>query len=253
MKKITEHSLDQFIRFPHELSLEEKMQIEKGLEESDDLKKIYNFLKEFYSEYDSVLPKSKNVIELKPYSHKSTRSGPVVLAAMSVQAQTTGLKTMTTLISKEENTVVRVLENQKDKSLDFHVLVNEFQKSERAILSLLNPELDLVTDVEGKLKGIKELSDVSWDEVHSLLRIPISKLELHPNLPDSIQIKNVADTDIQLKISESKITLSFELFPTTLTRVLWVHGNEAILKRIVDRTISFTTKEEATGILYFYE
>lgn len=253
MKKITEHKIEQFIRFPHELSSDEKKQIENAIRVSDEMRRTYYFYKEFYAEYDRISGSSKNVIVLKPYSFKKSRKGPVVLAAMTGKTPLSGLKTLATLVSEKEKSVVRILEDQRDKTLQFHVLMKDLKQSERAILSLISPELDLVTNTDGKLKGVQELSDVSWEQAHTLLRLPVFKKEVHLTNSNSFTLKEVSDTDIWVMIEASRIILNFEVFPPKLTRVLWTQGKKTELKRIDQSQLSFTIESKEPGMLYFYE
>ncbi|MEX2411990.1 MAG: hypothetical protein WD607_11615 [Candidatus Paceibacterota bacterium] len=254
MERISEHNIEQYIRFPEELSEHEKKEIEKAISESEETQKLYEFLSAFYEELDEVVPNSATVIPLKLFQSEEYHSGPVVLAAMTSDPTSTTLETKATLFSDEQKTLVRILENKADNSLQFHVIGQNRFKCERAILSILKPELDLVTNEKGKLKDVRDLSNIRWNKISALLRVPVFKSTIAYNetvAPHTLL--DVSGANIRVELRADKLILQFDKKEHKLTRVLLVQGRRTELKRIIETTVEFFTTGNDKLSLYFYE
>jgi hypothetical protein len=254
LSKISEHKIEQFIRFSYELSREEKEAIKREVETSEEAQKIFQFLSDYYEELDKTNKLSAHLIPLNIFKEKQ-HPGPVVLAAMSTEIEESTLTTKATLVSEEHKTLVRILENRKNKSLQFHVIGEDIDRNRHAILSLVQQEIDLVTDQYGKLKGVQELSDIKWDEVPALLRLPVDKCQIH-NVEDgeTLQPKKVDGFNIRLSEDGQEILIDVENAVSNITRILMTQGAYSELRKANQSHINFTrkqTEEEAT--LYFYE
>lgn len=254
MKKVSEHRIEQYLRFPDELNSEERKEIRQAIQQSPEARELHDYLKDFYTEFDRISRSQAFVIPLKAANEKSIRQGPVVLAAMTPKSNSSSsLLTKATLISKEHKALVRVLEDQKDRSLQFHVLGERPHLNERAILSLIDPEIDLVTDKYGRLKHVKELSDIHWQEVSTLLRLPVFKKEVQITTPTPFRVTGVSGTDILINRNEDTLTFEFEKSDHRLTRVLLVQDNSTELFRIDHLKLTIDISKEAGASLYFYE
>lgn len=253
MKKISEYRIEQYLRFPEELNSEERKEIVLAIRQTPEARELYDYLKEFYTEFDRFSRSQAFVIPLKAVTEKVMNQGPVVLAAMTPKADSSSLLTKATLISKEHKALVRVLENQEDQTLQFHVLGERPHLNECAILSLVDPEIDLVTDKHGRLKHVKELSDIKWNEVSTLLRLPVFKKEFQLTTPTPFRVTDISDTDILINRHEDRLILKFEKKDHRLTRVLLVQENSTELFRVDHLKLTIDISKEAGASLYFYE
>ncbi|MEX0721400.1 MAG: hypothetical protein WD059_12080 [Balneolaceae bacterium] len=257
MKKISEHIIEQYIRFPQELSLVERKEVSFAIKHSQEAKKIYSFLKEYYQEFDRLFGVQTNIIPLQVAEYKNDKTGPVVLAAMTPETTTQVLKTKAILVSEERKTLVRILENQLSHSLQFHIISEQKNQVERAILSLVHPEMDLVTDENGKLKNVRELSDVHWESVSTLLRLPVEKITLDTDgsIPHALQ--NVLDSEMTISQKKNKLELNVINADSKLTRVLAVNGEHVVLQHFEEQKAEIDLADgDITGgsvTLYFYE
>lgn len=254
MEKITEEILEQYLRFPDELSEQEKKEIEAGLKDSEELRLVYTWLKDFYEEFDKISHETPSVVPLKAVRYDAYENGPVVLAAMTQAPDKSTLITKATLVSEEHHTLVRVLENTLDKSLQFYVLSKEPAGKERAILSIVKPEMDLVTDANGRLKNVKELSDIQWDTAATLLRIPVEKTSFIPShLGKARMTKEVRGEEVELRHEGSSVAVTFTGSQTKITRVLLVQHQSTVLKSVENGRVRFEVHPEQKVQLFFYE
>lgn len=253
MKKITEHKIEQYLRFSYELTKEEMEEIKEVLEYSEEAQKMYAFLKQYYDELDRVSGIRSYVIPLKTKKDTPQFSRPVVLAAMSAEKKAASLVTKATLISEEHKTLVRVLEDQSDHTLQFHVIGERPDNNERAILSVVKHNVDLVTDNRGKLKNVRELSDIHWNEVSTLLRLPVYKTEFALN-NKSFTLTDIAGTDVRIGQDKEHLIVTIEdITSSGLTRILMVQDNSVELRRLENSKVRFQLDKQADVQLYFYE
>ncbi|MCP9291479.1 hypothetical protein [Gracilimonas sediminicola] len=254
MSKIDEYKIEQYIRFAEELTEEEKNEVERLIETSDEMQAIYLFLKQFYEEFDKASRVSKAVIPLT-LLQKHQHSGPVVLAAMTKESSASGLVTKATLVSEERKTVVRILEDEQSHSLQFHVIGNQKQPNSYVILSLLNPQVDLVTNEKGKLKGVQELSDIDWSTVSTLLRIPVFKTTVHPGISNkSFNVKNESGQEVEIQKYDEHVQIKVKNEGSVLSRVLVVQDKSSDLIKMSGQPINFElTDPHSKAHLYFYE
>ncbi|WP_020403680.1 hypothetical protein [Gracilimonas tropica] len=252
MKRISEHTIEQYIRFSYELSTAKKEEIRKAIEESAEAKKIYEFLVKYYQELDRLSDTRTSIISLKAFRYDSKEPGPVVLAAMTSEQKKRSLTTKATLVSEEYKTLVRVLEKEADHSLQFHVISGDSDRSRYAILSLVNPEIDLVTDQNGKLKDVRNLSDLNWDSISSILRVPVMLVEVDPKKTEAFRLANQESVGLGLHGKTLEVHLSEE--KTRFSRMLLVQEEYSELKVINQQKLSFelpSVDKECT--LCFYE
>lgn len=251
MKKISEHSLEQYIRFSYELSPARRDEIKRAIRNSEELQQIYNFLKVYYKELDQVSVVQANVFPLQPMQYEKRKAGRVVLAAMTSSPKNTALLTRATLVSKECKTLVRVLENEIDQSLQFHIISEKDGQNERAILSLVNPDIDLVTDDFGKLKGVRNLSDIDWESISSVLRVPVLKLAMDLK---TATFPSAGNSNIQMHYEGKKIEVSVEKCDKSYSRILLVQKGYTELQVITTNKVVFDLEiNDVPFTLYFYE
>ncbi|MAO65754.1 MAG: hypothetical protein CL666_12225 [Balneola sp.] len=251
MKKISEHSIEQYIRFSDELSSARKREIKQVIDQSEELQATYQFLLSYYEELDRVFGVQPFVFPLKPLQLKERSAGPVVLAAMTSAQERSMLQTRVTLVSEENNRVVRVLENERDNCLQFHVISEKEGQNERVILSLVKPEIDLVTDEFGKLKGVRDLSNIDWNSIYSVLRVPGLKLEIDPEYHSF----PVADhSKVQLSFDGKKIEISVAHCDNDYSRILLVQKGSTELQIVTANKVVFNLEaNDKPFSLYFYE
>lgn len=251
MKKINEKDIEQYIRFPQELSAEEIAEIVYAIESSDETRIIYEFLREYYLNLDRIELSKTYTFSLRAVHLRQANSGPVVLAAMTTEKPIQKLKTRATLVSEEHNTLIRVLENIDTNLLQFHILSQQYN-SERAILSIMNPEIDLVSDKNGKVRNVENLSDIQWETISTILRLPVYKIKIDLNARVPNLLQNVLDSNIEISYADEKLKLRV-LNSSKLTRVLSIQGQEVLLNYFDNQIAEIECYGDKSVTLYFYE
>lgn len=253
MREVNEHIIERYIRYPETLSEQERREVEQLLEDSAEAKAIHRFLTKYYAEFDELTQVNSGVIPLsiKP---KANISGPVILAAKSSSNSPKALVTKATLISEEQKTLVRVLENQETELLQFHVLSEREQLNGYTILSLDNPQVDLVTDANGKLKDVKGLSNVKWEQVQALLRVPVFKKEIDiENLSKGFELQGVSGSNLTFSKDQDNLMIGIGQGFPGISRVLAVSGEEVNLYKVNDDVLKLTSLATSKIKFYFYE
>ncbi|SMO50671.1 hypothetical protein [Gracilimonas mengyeensis] len=258
MRKVSEYKIEQYLRYPQTLSDEERTFISEEIKNSAEASKIYRFLKEYYEELDAIKSEKESVIplEFKRQKQNPGVGSPVVLAAMSENSEKASLVTKATLVSERPKTVVRVLENKMDDTLQFHVHGEEPGTTERVIVSFQNPKLDLVTDEEGKLKQVRELSDIQWEEVSAVLRIPVFRFNMNKvNHGKLYSLRDVGGSEVKINQTKEEVTFVVKDQESSLSRILMVNkkSDEVILNRIDPEGTSFSFRGRMEAIFYFYK
>lgn len=250
MKRIQEKDIEQFVRFPHRLNADKINDIREAIDDSDETREIYEFYCEFYKEYDRVSEKRAYTIQLSTF-RKTRIHGPVILAAKSVADDHEKLKTLTTLVSEEHKVVVRVLENSTDASIQIHVLNNKSESIGHTVLSLPEYDLDIVTDEQGKVKGIKNLSDVEWNRIKPILRLPVKKKVFNAKDTSDSHFE-VEGNEVEIAIGNEYVELNSNLFLTDISRLLLVTAIETELVRTGQETVRVNMEKPEDLTVYFY-
>ncbi len=180
MSEDLEYRIEQFLRFPEELTLEEYAEMERLIKQDDNARQIAEWLGDFYGELDQL--NRPTVIQLHPKSYDPKTSGPMVLAAMTSETLESGLATRAVLAAEEHKTLLRVLEDRKHKAFQFHVISKYVGKEDRVLVEIQESGFEFITGKGGSLKNIrkKELYDLNWDEVLAMVRVPSGKCSYDP-------------------------------------------------------------------------
>lgn len=228
MSDITEQDIEQFIRFPETLSKQKYVAVEKAMDSSEELRELAAFFKDYDSIFSKLnAPKDrKNIIALalfqpepeKPYANQ------LLLAAQSKQ-KSAQLKTVTTLASDEDETLVKVLYSRPDNEYQIRVLSNCIT-DEPCILSLQDVSTDLIISDEGKLTFTPdfEIEEYDWEQAAFALRVPVASFNCSANkLTEKEQTYNTGGLTVDLEIKDGQLSgaVSFtESNTESVTRVL---------------------------------
>ncbi|HAH49832.1 MAG TPA: hypothetical protein DCL80_00585 [Balneola sp.] len=249
MDKIDEYKIEQFLRFPEEMSHSEHNEIRQLIEDEPEAKAIAEWLSSFYEKYDELNKPNVITLSLREYNPKTT--GPMVLAAMSFEPEDYGLKTKATLASEEYQTLLRVLEDQKSHEYQFHVISKFISPKDRVLITIDDLGIDLITDKGGKLKNVQksELSDLNWNGVLAQLRVSICTCEYEPG-PDA-RIENITVCD-ECSITVSNQECTLHAFKTKISSILVEQDEETRLLYLNTNVISFPVNSEKPFRVHLY-
>jgi hypothetical protein len=219
MGKITEKKIEQFIRFPQALNIEEQTAVERAMASSKRWQGYAAFFKKFYRLFNQSdgRSSSKNyVINLTQYQLKTDPAHPdkLVLAAQSGNTETETLRTIATLASEKDKTVVRVLDQKKSDQYQIHVLSNFLEPGDMSILSISEIDTDFVINEKGRLffKPDDDLENYDWNNASVTLRIPFEKISFSVAELDHTgeKVCKFDDFLLRIKINEGRIAGNIE-------------------------------------------
>lgn len=240
-----EHRIEQYLRYPTELSEEERFKIELLLKTDGEAIEIAKWLHDFYDEFDQL--NKPKLITLSPQKYNPKVSGPMVLAAMSTEAIHKGLTTKATFASEEHKTLLRVLENKQNQDFQFHVLSNYVGSEDRVLIEIEQLGLEFITDKGGVLKGIKskELSDINWDQALAMIRVPFSSCTFSI---DDKRLKVFEECTISVDSENCSVQINNE----KISRILLEQDGKTLLYYVETDTISFKIQDNKSFSIHLY-
>jgi hypothetical protein len=245
LSKDIEYRIEQFLRFPEELTAKEYAEV-KDLITSDHKAKITaEWLTEFYGEYDTLAKPDKVVLLHHRYNPKT--SGPMVLAAMTEEKKNTNLVTKATFASEEHKTLLRILEDHQKHEYQFHVISKYVGAEDRVLIEIEETGLELISRKGGLLKQVRDpkLSDINWEEALALLRIPLSKCEF------KTKQKSLTVCD-ECTITVQGNTCLIDVLNTSVTRVVVEQMNKTELYYIDSKTLEIEIERVSDLSVYLY-
>lgn len=184
--KITETKIEQYVRFPEELSAEELRYIKQQVAQSSELQELVDFFTDYYEVLNRIEQEKSGkdtVIELKPFNYQPENSTnqKVVLAAMTGVSDVAQLQSIATLASEEHGILVRILHDHRHKQYRIHIIEREQPQHEYAILTIEDINTDFVLDEEGKITFTPSdrINDLNWQNVEITYRTPVEKKSNH--------------------------------------------------------------------------
>jgi len=220
----TEEHIEEYILHPERLSADKKKEIEKSLQENEDLKKFSEWFSEFYRIYDKLIreneEKSNSIddqpsfIELMPMKHTQNRERRLfVLAAQTSKVNQHGIESVKTFVSDEHGTLMRVLNDKNRKLTRIHVLSDKIGEKDIIILNIPENNVHLVSKPGGKIAmpsaDLKKAEVENWSSCRIILPIITSKIKPSTLSQDGfIAAKSVRGTaSVEILAEEDTITL----------------------------------------------
>lgn len=252
MKKITEDSIEKYIRFPEELTAEEKSLIGEAIQRSPEVKAIYEWLSDFYEELDSISEQPLNTFALLKKDFPAAVDGPAVLAARSADTGK-NLKVKAVLVSEEQGILLRVLEDESRSEVSLYMLSRD-RVIEYPILTLTESETDLVLDKNGKLKGEKGLEKIGWNNAEILLRLPVGSVRVNcETIKEGTLKRLVGGKEISFRCKDGRIQIDTGEENSGFSRVLLVQDEERTLYPEAGRPFEMRADTNKKATIYLYE
>ena len=180
MDHIDEKLLEQYLLNQSLLSELERTNAEKHLRSCKACSKVLEFLREFYEtlhssedsprveQFVSSLFAKSNIIHLKPFvdnAEPPSEAYTVLLAAMVNTGGSQKYKTISTLVSEFERTIVRIMHNDDEDVYRLYVLTEDSDLREKAIVALPEIHVEVVTNDRGSATFKGDFLDNSWTKV----------------------------------------------------------------------------------------
>ena len=247
MQKIDEHKIEQYLRFPEELSTEEIREVEELIAANPEAKAVAEWMRDFYAEYD--LLNRPLIMQLSPQKFTANHSGPMVLAAMTTPESVTGLQTKVTFASRENQTLLRVLEDAENHKLQFHVISRFLGPEDRALIHLKEPGIELITEKGGRLVNVvnPSLSGLNWENILAELRMPASTCSY--NYPEEEKAISLCE-DCSMLVEKNTCTLY--AFRSDISRVLVEQASQSSLYYVEGDRVSFPIDQKRSFNVHLY-
>ena len=184
----TEKHIETYIFHPEELTPGQKSEIEKYIEENEEIRILAGWYRELREQIDAVEQTKKRVrpgssaIELTASAREKRKKYVFRLAAKTPAKYTKqlSLKTLRTFISEREGTIVRVLNSEGDSAIHIHAISEKIAADDMVLLMVPGLKELLISKPGGifELKASTIVPDViqSWDSC--TLFVPVDRLDI---------------------------------------------------------------------------
>lgn len=184
----------------------------------------------------------------------------LVLAAQT-STDSQELRTIATLASEEDETLVRILK-ERDETYRIHVISKLLDSRDRCILSLTDIGVDLVINEEGRLRFSRsfDLEGYDWDSASYALRLPVKRFSVPVNRQYEKKEQTFEHRLFSLEVKQKNGTYTGNLQYHTeefagLSRavVKGSKGKASIIRISEDRFTIPVTRQENMVSIWFYE
>lgn len=194
---ITEYQIEQFVRFPEELTPAEYSEIEQALASDAELRSIAQFFRKFYAGFDKITDSDTQkpaIMRLDPmhYQPDPGSEGRLILAAMTPTVKQEELRTVATFASAREETVLRLLYNIPEREYQLHLISNTVPDDEPAILSIGALEVEMIVDETRKqsFQLPKDEEEYHWDEISCEFYRPVGSFSVRETEDEAVTEDN---------------------------------------------------------------
>ncbi|MDX1641905.1 MAG: hypothetical protein R3220_09430 [Balneolaceae bacterium] len=270
MNRPTEKHIEQYVRYPSQLSREEKAWIEEWIDKDNEIHLLVKWFKEYYAEVNKVesrknKPKSvPPVIQLKPFEKKSKISNGFILAAQTPVSgkKRSALKTVKTFVSNEHKTLIRILHDDHEKQTKFFV-ISEFVDDDDIVLMNVSEEQSFFVSRPGGTfivsdQRISEKKIMDWSTCR--LHLPLAKMDVF-RTPETGEL-NIDSTginrekyEISFEVVEEQLHIVTDFGADIIPEKLIVYSNEDSTFRTINNgkcSISLTDLKNPHSVLFFY-
>lgn len=183
MSDITEKEIEQYIRYPESLDAERRLQVKQAIQASAEYQEIAAFFREYDRLFTDIVRQKcrSHVVDLHFFRPDSSSgsSNRLVLAAQAGREQAQQLRTVATLASDENQTLVRILREDAE-TYRIHVISPLLESGDISILSFADLGIDLVISEEGRLRFSPDfdLESYDWSSASFSLRLPVKAFSI---------------------------------------------------------------------------
>lgn len=204
--KVIESQIEQLVRFPERLSLQQKKGITRAIRNDPILQEIYEWYRVYYAEFDAIKP-ALNLV-LRQFESSRVYEEPYVLAAKSIERSTWTLESMATFALEEEDTILRVLRNNHKNSYELHLISPRIQAMDRVLLQIGDEAPLLVSEPGGQFAPLKYdwLHEISWKKISVRLFLPTHQVFVG-NLPFEKEGWHIRRSEEQLIIQHQQLAI----------------------------------------------
>lgn len=238
MEKPSEEYIENYVRYPSDLSTKEILWIEEWIQKDCEVRLQVDWFRKFYETVDQVeqlktsSPDKPQHIQLKKFDKEKSATGNLSVQNTAFSGEKSGFKTIQTFISEEHKTFVRILHDKDNNRSKLHVM-SEFVDSDDVVLIKISGEdILLVSELGGTVRIPKKipLNKIRrWGNCK--LYLPITKIHVYRDTrTNHINIDSLdAGRDksrIDLKALNHDIEISIELPDKTSPQKMVLQSNK---------------------------
>lgn len=250
-----EEILEKYLRYPEKMSREELDYAEGSLKLSTECRKIYSWLKSYYTELDQLKLQQALPVKLFRKDVAGIPREKIVLAADQEGVHHQKLSAISTLISKESNFVLRVLSDSVQNSLQIHLIPSQNTTDKPYLINFGKGQTAFITDKYGKVNGISVSRYPELAQAEAIVQAPLYSFSV--SFSDEVRSfkKYVISGELSIQLSGDSLRVQgapsdqddVKLYSYLLIR----QGNSENLYRSSDKVDFRFTGKELTQVYLF--
>lgn len=267
MEKPSEEYIENYVRYPSDLSTKEKLWIEEWIQKDCEIRLLADWFREFYEVFDEV-EKSKtsyagkpDYIKLEPFSFEEEKSDSNSKDLFTEISTFQSKRLVQTFLSKKNKTLIRILYDDEDRLYKLHIISEFVDKDDIVLIKI--PENDTFL-MGGPGESIPIPGKISPDNIREWpyceLYLPLSKIHVYRDKRThylNIDSRNLdSDTSsIDLKVINHQAEITIHSGDQPTPQKMALHSDkESILWTLENGSCSIPVKKISTSgsILFFF-
>lgn len=238
MEKPSEEYIENYVRYPSDLSTEEILWIEEWIQKDCEVRLLVDWFRKFYETVDQVersktsSPDKPHHIQLKKFDEGKSDSKGIFSETPELTGEEPNLKTIRIFFSEEHKTFVRILHDKDNNRSKLHVMSEFVDSDDVVLIKIPGEDILLVSELGGTVRIPKKipLNKIKrWGNCK--LYLPITKIHVYRDTrTNHINIDSLdAGRDksrIDLKALNHEIEISIELPDKTSPQKMVLQSNK---------------------------
>lgn len=223
MEKPSEEYIENYVRYPSDLSPKEIRWIEEWIQKDCEVRLLVEWFRKFYETVDQVertktsSPDKPHHIQLKKFDEGKSDSKGIFSETPELTGEEPNLKTIRNFFSEEHKTFIRILHDKDNNRFKLHVMSEFVDAGDVILIKIPGEDNLLVSKLGGSVRIPKK---ISLDKIRSWtkceLYLPITKIHVYRDKrTNHINIDSLdADRDashFDLKALNHEIEINIEL------------------------------------------
>lgn len=260
MEKPSEEYIENYVRYPSDLSTEEILWIEEWIQKDCEVRLLVDWFRKFYETVDQVeqlktsSPDKPQHIQLKKFDEGKSDSKGIFSETPELTREEPNLKTIRFFFSEEHKTFVRILHDKDNNRSKLHVMSEFVDADDVVLIKIPGEDILLMSELGGTVRIPKKipLNKIKrW--ANCKLYLPITKIHVYRDKrTNHINIDSLGtDRDkssIDLKVINRKVEITIDLLDKPPPQKMVLHSDkESNLWTLENGACSIPVKEFSTS------
>lgn len=256
MIKPVEHHIETYIRFPEQLSRQERHWIKHWIDKDEEIAFLYQWLREFYDQVDAISDEQNSgadkpaIIALTPFENNQIGKYHFVLAAETETASKSSLQSIRSFTSDDEQTLLRVLHNREKQSIRLDIISEHLGKDDIVMIETSEPKNMLISEPGGKLEltesKLSRQEIIDWQGCN--IHLPVVKILLYKDkntgaITYSVNQKNSENIELDIDQKQVKIEFSDSYAGKIPAKMILHSGDQSKYHPVENSTFSLPLKD----------